>query len=90
MSLWFWIPFVAFELIHIFITVFLVLAIGGLGQQHAKLKNSFFVLAKASDENFTSIGQHVGNMAQFLVQQFHLDKQETVAPKKVTPPDWKN
>lgn len=79
-----------FDLLMLAGFVFLFLAVGGLGQQHKFLRTALGVFAQTSDENFKMLGAHVSNMARFLIQQFNLDAKEPAAPKKITPPDWKN
>jgi len=93
MNLWIIIPFIVFELLHLAFTLFLLMAVGGLGKQHQRLVGAIKFIALQSDGNFENIKNSLNDLITFINKTFDLTTQDQVENepmKKVDPKNFLN
>jgi hypothetical protein len=83
MSLWIIIPFVLFELAHVVLTLFLLLALGGLGKQQGATAAVILMIAKQCDVNFDSLKTAVNGVVLFINHTFEDADTKPVTTQKI-------
>jgi hypothetical protein len=83
MSWWIIIPFVLFELAHVALTLFLLLAIGGLGKQQGVTAAAIMMIAKQCDVNFDSLKSAVNGVVVFINHTFEDESTKPVSMQKI-------
>ena len=83
MSWWIIVPVVIFELTHFVLTIFLLMALGGLGKQHEGFRRAMFIMAKQCDSNFENLKDTVNEMVRFINSAFGSTENKPVSMQKI-------